>query len=159
MIITILTNPGFHLTIIYRLAHFFARFEYLRVISKILAYMNKILYSVDIDYRADLAGGLKIVHGLGIVIGAEVVSLGKLTVYHRVTIGENGSKRNNHNGIFHRQPLIGDNVIIYSGASLLGPIYIGENTIIGANTIVLKDIGANSIAYNENKINIRERRT
>jgi len=56
-------------------------------VAKLIWYMNRLLFHCDIDYRADLAGGFMIVHGLGIVIGSGVKSNGRLKVYQGVTLG------------------------------------------------------------------------
>lgn len=70
-IATLLFNPCFHSVCLFRLSNFFYRMH-LTVISKIIWYINRLLYNVDIDYRADLAGGFHLVHGLGTVIKAGV---------------------------------------------------------------------------------------
>lgn len=75
---TIFLNPNFHSVCLFRLANLFYRMH-LSIISKILWYINRMLFHVDIDYRADLAGGFVLVHGLGTVIGKTVISKGPLT--------------------------------------------------------------------------------
>lgn len=85
---TLLFNPCFHCICLYRFSQFFYSIH-LDVISKIIWYINRLLFHVDIDYRADLAGGIRLVHGLGTVIGHETKSLGNLTIYQGVTIGGN----------------------------------------------------------------------
>ncbi|MFA1015971.1 serine O-acetyltransferase [Dubosiella newyorkensis] len=137
-IVTLLTNPCFHLICLYRLSNFLYRIH-LSFLSKLIWYLNRFLFSVDIDYRADLAGGLVIKHGLGIVIGMNVKSLGKLTVYQGVTIGGSGKERLLNDSII-TQPIIEDNVIIYSNAMLFGPIIVGKNQYIKAGEIIKEDI-------------------
>ena len=133
-------NPCFHSVFLFRLASFFYKIH-LSVISKIIWYINRLIYHVDIDYRADLAGGFVLIHGLGVVIGRSVSSKGRLTVYQGVTIGGNNGKiRIGDGGKEYYQPIIGENVKIYTNASVFGPILIRENTVINAGRIVSQDI-------------------
>ena len=98
-------------------------------------------YRIERKYRCSISPGAKIDSGLslphpdGVIIG-EKSTIGKnVTIYQQVTIGQNHGK----------YPTIGDNVIIYAGAKIIGGINIGDNSIIGANAVVTKDIPANSI--------------
>ena len=68
---TILLNPCFHAVLLYRISSFFNRIH-LKIVAKIIWYVNRIVYNVDIDYRAKLSGGFVLVHGLGTVIGKNV---------------------------------------------------------------------------------------
>lgn len=126
----ILINPCFHSVALYRLSTFFYKIK-CSVLAKIIWYINRVIFSVDIDYRANLAGGLVIVHGLGVVIGKDVVSKGKLTVYQGVTIGGSG-KSKIIDSVERWQPIIGVGVRIYANAMVLGPISISDNSIIKA---------------------------
>lgn len=85
-IATLIFNPNFHSVVLYRVSHFFYKCH-LNIISKIIWYINRVIFCVDIDYRAELAGGFRLVHGLGTVIEKDVISMGRLTVYQNVTIG------------------------------------------------------------------------
>ena len=82
----LITNPCFHSVCLYRLSSFFYK-VHLSIFAKIVWYINRIIFNVDIDYRADLAGGLVLVHGIGIVIGKTVISKGRLVIYQNVTLG------------------------------------------------------------------------
>lgn len=137
---TILFNPNFHSICLFRLSSFFNKIH-LSIISKILWYLNRLLFHVDIDYRADLAGGFVMIHGLGTVIGRSVCSKGKLTIYQGVTIGgNNGKTRVDNNGKIWGQPLIEDNVIIYTNACVFGPIVISRDMVIKAGSIITHDV-------------------
>lgn len=105
-------------------------------------YINRLLFHIDIDYRADLAGGLVIVHGLGTVIGLNVISKGSLTVYQHVTLGGGNGKpgRKDSDGKIRGMPLFGRNCIVYTGATVIGGITIKDDTIIKAGSIVSSDI-------------------
>lgn len=83
---TFFLNPCFHAVVLFRLSAFLYR-AHLEPLAKIAWYVNRMLYHVDLDYKARLAPGFRLVHGLGVVVGAGVVSDGPLTVYQGVTIG------------------------------------------------------------------------
>ncbi len=121
-------------------------------VAKLFWLTNRILFSVDIDPRADLAGGLTIVHGMGIVIGHEVKSLGKLKIYQGVTAGGNMGKRKEVNNVETGQPVIDAEVVLGINACLLGPILIGSNSLIGANSVVTKDIAPFSVVVGTNQV-------
>jgi serine O-acetyltransferase len=136
---------------IYRVSNVFARIK-LFPISKIFWLINRVFFSVDIDPRADFAGGFILVHGIGVVIGHETKTLGRVKIYQGATIGGNTGKRKN---IYNRdmgQPVIEDNVTIGIGVALLGPILVGANSIIGTHAIATKDVSANSVVVESNKI-------
>lgn len=137
---TLLFNPCFHSVCLFRLSNWFYRMH-LAVFAKIIWYINRVLYHVDIDYRADLAGGFVLIHGLGTVIGCEVCSQGRLCIYQGVTIGgNNGKTRIDEAGKVWGQALIGKNVTIYTDACIFGPVVISDNTVIKAKQLVTKDI-------------------
>lgn len=143
-IIIAICNPNFHSVCLFRLSSFFYRLH-LAPFAKLIWYINRLLFHVDIDYRAKLAGGFRLVHGLGTVIGHEVVSEGSLTVYQGVTIG--GSQKHSRmlkDGTVIRQPIIGHNVVVYTGAGIYGPVIIEDNCIIKAGSIISRDFGNNS---------------
>ncbi|HHV65850.1 MAG TPA: hypothetical protein GXX46_12400 [Peptococcaceae bacterium] len=136
---TIFLNPCFHSVVLYRLSHFFYKIK-LVIIAKIIWYINRLLFHVDIDYRANLAGGLVLVHGLGVVIGSGVKSKGKLKVYQGVTIGGNKSKFRVIDGKKQWMPVLEDGVVLYTDCKLFGPIIIAPNTKINAASIITEDI-------------------
>ena len=97
------------------------------------------IYNVDIDFHANIGGGFVIVHGLGIVIGAGVIIGENCKVYQGVTIGGTGkSKLVNNVEIW--QPIIGNNVTVYTDSLIIGPIKIRDNFIVKAREIVKGDI-------------------
>ncbi len=138
---TIFLNPCFHSVCLFRLSNLFYKIH-LTIMGKIIWYINRLLFHVDIDYRADLAGGFVLVHGLGTVIGKNVISLGRLKVYQNVTIGGGNGlpPRQDPDGKLRGMPIIKDNCVIYTGAIVVGGITIGENTVIKAGSIVSRDI-------------------
>ena len=81
-------------------------------------------------------GGLKIIHGLGIVVGHEVYAKENLTLYQHVTLGGSRGEYRIIDGINTGQPFIEDNVTVYTGASIFGPVHVKRGTIIKAGRIV-----------------------
>lgn len=138
-IATIVFNPCFHSVCLFRISSFFYKIH-LNVLAKIIWYFNRVIYNVDIDYRADIGEGFVIVHGLGIVIGETVIIGKNFKVYQGVTIGGSGKSKKSENGKEIWQPIIGDNVTAYTNSMIFGPIYIKDNTIIKAGQLVKGDI-------------------
>lgn len=136
---------------IYRISNLFVNIK-MYPLGKLFWLINRILFSVDIDPRANLAGGFVLIHGLNVVIGHEVRSLGVLKIYQGVTIGGNMGKRKLINGIDSGQPIIQNNVILGIDSKILGPIVVGKNSLIGTNAIITKDVLPSCIMIGNNKI-------
>jgi serine O-acetyltransferase len=134
-----LNNRGFHSLVAYRLARWLwlARIP---LAGQMLTRFVQILYGVDIHWRARLAPGTTIFHGMGLVIAPGTVIGEECVLYHGVTIGAIDHHKR------ARVPIIGNRVVVYTGAKVLGPITIGDDVVIGANAVVLTDVPANSIA-------------
>ena len=90
---------------------------------------------MEIFYSSLIGRGLKIIHGCGSVIGARCVIGDNCVIHQNCTLGDR------HGG----RPTLGNNVIMYAGSMVLGNVKIGDNTIIGANTLVISDFPSNSI--------------
>lgn len=140
-IATLFFNPNFHSVCLYRLSNLFYK-AHLEIVSKIIWYINRLLFHVDIDYRANLAGGFVLVHGLGTVIGKNVISKGKLKVYQHVTLGGGNGQppRKDPDGVERGMPLFEDGCVIYTGAIVVGGITVRQNSIIKAGSIVTRDV-------------------
>lgn len=133
----ILLYPGFHALLFYRIAHFFSNLK-LKFIARLISQLARFLTGIEIHPGAKIGKRLFIDHGMGIVIG-ETTSIGdNCTIYHGVTLGGTGKER------YKRHPDLGNNVIVGCGAKVLGPIKIGNNVKIGANSVVLKEVPNNS---------------
>lgn len=133
-------NRGFRAVLFYRLLNYL----YMKKMKRTLAFAKVIkfmLVDIEISYRAIIDGGLYIPHAQCIVIGDAIVGK-NVTIYQGVTIGATWGKELDG----RRYPIIGNNVNIGAGAKVIGPISIGDNSIIGANSVVVSDISANSIA-------------
>lgn len=110
------------------------------VMGTILEYIVRVVYSSDISSKATLGAGLNLMHGHDIVIGSNVIIGENAKVFNGVTLG---NKNTNTTDI--EQPVIGDNVTICTGAKVLGYVKIGNNSIVGANSVVTKNIPENEI--------------
>ena len=140
-IATVIFNPCFHSVVLFRVSNFFYRIKFVPI-AKVIWYINRVFFCVDIDYRADLAGGFVLVHGLGTVIGKNVISKGPLKLYQNVTLGGGNGKpgRMDEDGEVRGMPVFYPNCIVYTGAIVVGGIKIKENTTIKAGSIVTSDI-------------------
>ncbi|MDF2882394.1 MAG: serine O-acetyltransferase [Clostridiaceae bacterium] len=134
-----LLYPFFHALIAYRIAHrlYNAKMYFL---ARLISQMARFFTGIEIHPGAIIGKGLFIDHGMGVVIG-ETAEIGdNVTLYHGVTLGGTGKEKGK------RHPTVGNNVIVGSGAKILGPIYIGDNSKVGANAVVLKDVPSGTTA-------------
>lgn len=124
---------GVHALIYHRFAHFLYRHNLL-FLARMVSQTNRFLTGVEIHPGARIGKGLFIDHGSGVVIG-ETTEIGdNCTIYQGVTLGGTGKDTGK------RHPSIGDNVMIGSGARVLGPFKVGDNVKIAANAVVLEQI-------------------
>ena len=139
----ILCSSGFHCICFYRMAHYLWK-KKLHLCARVLSQIARFLTGIEIHPGAKIGHGFMIDHGMGVVIGETTIIGKNVTIYHDVTLG--GTTVFNKHGKLtsKRHPTIGDNVIIGSGAQILGPITIGNNCKIGSNAIVIKDVSANT---------------
>ncbi|WP_129407965.1 serine O-acetyltransferase EpsC [Marinitoga lauensis] len=134
----VLFNTAFHGLVYYRIYHFFYKYK-IYPIAYFLYMLSKILYSMDIHPAARLDPGIVIDHGIGVVIGSTATVGSGTLIYHQVTLGAKHIKKGK------RHPTIGKNVIIGTGAKVLGDIVVGDNSVVAANSIVLKDVPSNCL--------------
>ncbi|SHH44073.1 serine O-acetyltransferase EpsC [Tepidibacter thalassicus] len=132
----IFNYPGFHAILIYRFAHFLYKKGFF-VIARIISTIARFLTGIEIHPGAKIGKRLFIDHGMGIVIGETAEVGDDVTIFHGVTLGGTGKDKGK------RHPTVGNNVIISAGVKVLGPIKIGDNSKIGANAVVLKDVPSN----------------
>jgi serine O-acetyltransferase len=131
----LLTYPGLHAVWGYRIAHFLWNLK-LKLIARIYSNWIRAATGVEIHPAAKIGRRFFIDHGMGVVIGATAVVGEDVLIYHDVTLGA----RTNQPG--KRHPTIGNNVVIGSGARVLGDINIGEGVRINANLVVTKSVPA-----------------
>ena len=141
----ILTYPGVKAVFFHKIANFFsvAKFD---LIARIISQFSRFLTGIEIHPKAKIGNNLFIDHGMGVVIG-ETSDIGdNVTIYHMATLGgispsiNSDDQRNTK-----RHPTLMDNVVVGSGAQILGPVTIGKNAKIGANAVVTKDVPPNAI--------------
>jgi len=133
----ILCYPGFHAVIMHRVAHFFYRHGWF-LTARLISHFSRLLTGIEIHPGAKIDEGLFIDHGGGVVIG-ETAEIGKnVTIYQGVTLGGTGKEKEK------RHPTIGNNVVISTGAKVLGSFTVGDNSRIGAGSVVLKAVPPNS---------------
>ena len=139
----ILTYPGVKAVFMHRIANFFAIAKF-DLIARIISQFSRFMTGIEIHPKAKIGKNLFIDHGMGVVIG-ETSEIGEnVTIYQGVTLGgimpsiESDLQRNQK-----RHPTIGNNVIIGSGAQILGAIKVGDNARIGANSVVSRDVPPN----------------
>ena len=136
----VLTYPGVKAVFFHRIANFFSvgKFD---LIARIISQFSRFLTGIEIHPKAKIGQNLFIDHGMGVVIGETSEIANNVTIYHGVTLGGISPAENSLDQVnLKRHPTIKNNVIIGSGAQILGPITIGENARIGANTVILKDV-------------------
>lgn len=134
----LLFYPGVHAVWGHRLTHWLWRHN-LKLLARGLSQILRSLTGIEIHPAAQIAPGLFIDHGMGVVIGETAEIGSNVTLYHGVTLGGTSL----HKG--KRHPTLEDNVVVGAGAKVLGAIRVGENSRIGANAVVVKPVPANSV--------------
>jgi len=133
----VLVYPGFHALLMHRVAHWLWRHRLL-LIARIVAHINRFLTGIEIHPGAKIGPGCFIDHGMGVVIG-ETAEIGEnVTLYQGVVLGGTGKERGK------RHPTIGNNVVIATGAKVLGSFKVGDNARIGAGSVVLSEVPPNA---------------
>lgn len=133
----VLLYSGLHAVIFHRIAHGLWRMH-VPLLPRILSQFARFLTGIEIHPGARIGTGLFIDHGSGVVIGETSVIGDNVTLYQGVTLGGTGKESGK------RHPTLGNNIVVGSGAKVLGNITIGHSSYIGANAVVLKDVPANS---------------
>ena len=133
----LLCYPGFHALVLHRLSH---RLWHLRLPlpARLLSQLSRGLTGVEIHPGARIGSGVFIDHGMGVVIGETSVIGNNCLLYQGVTLGGTGKQHGK------RHPTLLDNVVVGAGAKVLGAITVGSNTRIGAGSVLLRDVGADS---------------
>lgn len=129
--------PSFYALLFHRWGHWFYEKKYF-FIARLISQIARGLTGIEIHPGATIGKGLFIDHGMGVVIG-ETCEIGdNVTIYHGVTLGGTGKDHGK------RHPTIGNNVMISTGAKVLGPFKVGDNSRIAANAVVLQEIPEDS---------------
>ena len=141
----ILTYPGVKAVFFHRIANFFSVAK-LDLIARIISQFSRFLTGIEIHPGAKIGKNLFIDHGMGVVIG-ETSDIGdNVTIYHMATLGGIAPSIDSDNQRdVKRHPTLKDNVVVGSGAQILGPVVIGKNAKVGANAVVTKDVEENAV--------------
>ena len=135
----LLTYSGLHAIIMYRAAHWFHTRK-MFVIARCISQFARFLTGIEIHPGAKIGKGFFIDHGSGVVIG-ETTEIGdNCLIYQGVTLGGTGKEKGK------RHPTLGNNVMVGSGARVLGPFKVGDNAKIAANAVVLEEVPPNCTA-------------
>ncbi len=132
--------PGFHAILFHRVAHWAWR-KNLKLLGRLISQFGRFLTGIEIHPGAIIGSGFFIDHGMGVIIGETAVIGDRVTLYHDVTLGgvapsiDTDSQRNQK-----RHPTLQDEVIVGSGAQILGPVTIGRCARVGANAVVTKSV-------------------
>jgi serine O-acetyltransferase len=130
--------PGLHALYFHRVAYWFWN-RNLKTLGRLISHVGRFLTGIEIHPGAHLGRGLFIDHGLGVVIG-ETSEIGEdVTIYQGVTLGGTSLEKKK------RHPTIGNGVVIGAGATILGPIKVGDNSRIGSGSVVVKEVPPNSL--------------
>ena len=129
--------PGFHALLFYRLAHaLWVRKWYF--LGRLTSHIGRFVTGIEIHPGAQIGRRFFIDHGMGVVIG-ETTEIGNdCTLYHGVTLGGTSWAKEK------RHPTLGNNIVVGAGAKVLGPFKVGDNSKIGSNSVVVKEVPANS---------------
>ena len=135
----LLCYPGFQALTLHRLSHHLWRSKLpLKLPARLLSHLGRTLTGVEIHPGASIGKSVFIDHGMGVVIGETAKIGNRCLLYQNVTLGGTGREHGK------RHPTLSNNVVVGAGAKVLGAIKIGENTRIGAGSVVVRDVEADS---------------
>jgi serine O-acetyltransferase len=159
ILIVLLTYPCVKSIFFHRVAHMIWNMN-LHIIGRMISQLSRFLTGIEIHPAAKIGKNLFIDHGMGVVIGQTTEIGDNVTLYHGVTLGgiSPAIKSKEQVGI-KRHPSIGNDVIIGSGAQILGPIKVGVCARIGSNAVVTKDVPKGAIMVGVPAKNISKKKT
>lgn len=129
--------PGMHALINHRIAHFLYK-KQIFFLARLISQVSRHITGIEIHPGAQIGRNFFIDHGMGVVVGETTVIGDNVLLYQGVTLGGTGLEKGK------RHPTIGSNVVIGTGAKVLGNITVGDNSYIGANAVVIKDVPPDS---------------
>ncbi|MEB3259530.1 MAG: serine O-acetyltransferase, partial [Cyanobacteriota bacterium] len=133
----LLCYPGFHALAMHRISHRLWRLN-VPLLPRLMSQLARLLTGVEIHPGAQIGHGVFIDHGMGVVVGETAVIGNQCLLYQGVTLGGTGKAHGK------RHPSLGENVVVGAGAKVLGAITVGANTRIGAGSVLLRDVAADS---------------
>ena len=141
----ILTYPGIKAVFFHKIANFFYLAK-IDLAARFISQLSRFFTGIEIHPGAKIGKNLFIDHGMGVVIGETSEIGNNVTIYHMVTLGGiSPSIDSNNQRQIKRHPTLMDNVVVGSGAQVLGPIEVGKNAKIGSNAVVTKDVPENAV--------------
>ena len=139
-----LTSPGVHALAWHRVAHWLWRWEWL-LLARMVSSLARFITGIEIHPGAVIGSRVVIDHGMGVVIGETAVVGDDCLIYHGVTLGGNEQvSRDKVSG--RRHPVLGKGVLVGAGATILGPVTIGDGAKVAAMSVVLKDVPEGALA-------------
>ncbi len=132
-ILEVLTYAGLHAIMWYRAAHYLYKKD-VPFFPRLISQIARLFTGIEIHPGAEISRGFFIDHGMGVVIGETTVIGDNVTLFQGVTLGGTGKEKGK------RHPTLASNIVVGAGAKILGSIRIGDNVMIGANAVVLKDV-------------------
>ncbi|MCH7555321.1 MAG: serine O-acetyltransferase [Proteobacteria bacterium] len=134
--------PGFHAMLFYHVSHYAWTHDW-KLLGRFVSYLGRILTGIEIHPAARIGTGFFIDHGMGVVIGETAEIGNNVTLYHGVTLGGIAPSVDSESQVNQkRHPTLEDDVIIGSGAQVLGPITVAKCARVGANAVVVKNVAA-----------------
>lgn len=133
----LLCYPGLHAILFHRLSHKLYKKGFI-LLPRLISQFVRFLTGIEIHPGAKIGDGVFIDHGTGVVIGETAEVGNNVTIYQGVTLGGTGKQKGK------RHPTVGNNVVVSTGAKVLGNIVIGDNARIGAGSVVLRDVPPNT---------------
>ena len=151
----LLTYPGVNAIFFHKIANFLWKGKF-HLLARIISQLSRFLTGIEIHPAVKIGKNFFIDHGMGVVVGETSEIADNVTLYHSVTLGgiSPSIKSEEQRGI-KRHPTLKNNVVVGSGAQVLGPIVVHENAIIGANAVVTHDVPSNAIMVGVPAKNIR----
>ncbi len=141
----LVTYPGVKALFFHRIANFFCIAKF-GLLAKMISQLSRFFTGIEIHPGAKIGKNFFIDHGMGVVIGETSEICDNVTIYHAVTLGGiSPSINSDEQRYVKRHPTLKNNVVVGSGAQVLGPVIVGENAKIGANAVVTKDVPANAV--------------
>ncbi len=131
--------PGLHAIINHRIAHFLWNLK-IPILPRMISAFNRFLTGIDIHPGAQIGKRFFIDHGMGVVIGETTIIGDNVLLYQGVTLGGTGKEKGK------RHPTLGNDIVVGSGAKILGNITIGNNVKVGAGSVVIKNVPDNCTA-------------
>ncbi|WP_416979794.1 serine O-acetyltransferase EpsC [Streptomyces sp. T028] len=140
-VVEVLLYPGLWAIWSHRVAHRLYQLG-LPLLPRLLSQLSRALTGIEIHPGAVIGRRCFIDHGMGVVIGETAVLGDDVMLYHRVTLGGTGWWSDTKAA--KRHPTVGDRVVLGVGATVLGPVHVGHDTLVGAHALVLRDVPAHS---------------